>query len=271
MSLKFRSFGSIPWMVFGLLLTAAFLVAPDLMAQDGAAAPAEDTAPATKSVLDTLISGGPWMIPIGVLSIGTITLYVFNALQLMKGRWVPKTLSHQILDLMSQVRVRSTIEVSAASPSFLGRMMATALPNVDATDPESLGREGVEDAIGEFTTRETSGQLVWIQYLSVIAQLAPMMGLLGTVVGMVGAFETLGTGKGSDPSKLAGDISVALLTTLGGLVVAMPSIFGYYFFRNKLNANIKDAHKLASDAMDAAIATVNAEQQMAKVPEGLAE
>ncbi len=265
MSLKPSSVGAIRWMVFGLLLAGAVL-APDLMAEEAAV-----EEPTSRSVLDKIISGGPWMIPIGVLSICTITLYVFNALQLMKGKWVPKVLSHQMLDLMSQVRVRSAIETAAASPSFLGRMMATALPNVDATDPETLGKEAVEDAIGEFTARETSGQLVWIQYLSVVAQIAPMMGLLGTVVGMVGAFEVLGTGKGSDPSRLAAEISVALMTTLGGLVVAIPSIFGYYYFRNRMSSNVKDAHKLAADAMEAAIATVNAEQQMARVPEGLAE
>lgn len=257
------------WLIAGIIaITAIFITAPELVAQE-AAEGAEEEIP-ERSLLDKIIAGGGFMIPIGLLSVATITLYVFNALQTTKGKFVPKMLQAQILQLMGEVRVRSAIETAAANPSFFGRMMATALPNVDATDPETLGREAVEDAIADFTVRETSGYMTWITYLSVIAQMAPMMGLMGTVWGMVGAFEVLGVGK-ADPSDLAGKISVALMTTLGGLVVALPSIFGYYLYKNRLNAMVKEAHKSAGDAIDAAIATVNADQQLAKVPEGLAE
>ncbi len=259
------------WLFAGVfVMLALFFIAPDLMAEE--AADAGDDAPidASKSLLDKIVAGGWFMLPIGLLSVATITLYVFNALQTTKGKFVPKALQHQILQLMSEVRVRSAIETAAANPSFFGRMMATALPNVDATDPETLGRESVEDAIADFTVRETGSYMTWITYLSVIAQMAPMMGLMGTVWGMVGAFEVLGVGK-ADPSDLAAKISVALMTTLGGLVVALPSIFGYYLYKNRLNSMVKEAHKSAADAIDAAIATVNADQQLAKVPEGLAE
>ena len=265
MSLSFVKPQSFHRLLPAILVTSAFFFAPDLMAQE-----AEAGAKGT-SLLDKILAGGGFMIPIGILSVGTITLYVFNGLQLMKSKWVPKNLEQQIMDLMTQVRVRSAVEAAASSSSFAGRMLATSLPHVDATNPETLGRESVEDAIAEFTARESAGQMVWVQYLSVIAQMAPMMGLMGTVWGMVSAFETLGDAKGSDPAALAADISVALMTTLGGLVVALPSIFGYYLYKNQLNSNIKAAHALAADAMDAALNTVNAEQQMAKVPEGLAE
>jgi len=238
------------------------------MAQEGGDVAAEAQ---ERSLWDKILAGGGFMIPIGILSVAMITLYVFNSLQLAKGKFTPKRLVNEIYQLMSSVHVRSAIETAAAHPSFYGRMMATALPHVDATDPSTLGRESVEDAIAEFTVRETSSPMMWVQYLSVIAQMAPMMGLMGTVWGMVGAFETLGIGKGAEPAKLAADISVALMTTLGGLVVALPSIFGYYLYKNQLSARIKEAHKAASDSLDVAIEAVNAEQQLAKVPEGLAE
>lgn len=223
-----------------------------------------------KSFLDKLIAGGGWMIPIGVLSLSSLGLFFYNALQLKKDRFLPKRLASEVHDLMSAVRVRSAIDTAAASSSFYGRMMAAALPHIDATNTETLGREAVEDSIAEFTVRETAGTMMWITYFSVIAQMAPMMGLLGTVWGMVEAFETLGIGKGAEPAKLASAISVALITTLGGLLVALPSILGYHIYKNQLNARIREVHKAASDAVDAALGAVNAEVQMARVPEGLA-
>ncbi|MFT5465638.1 MAG: biopolymer transport protein ExbB [Verrucomicrobiales bacterium] len=269
------------WWLIGLslLVVTFFMMTPELAAQaDGAdAAAATDGADGDGeekkdgSFLDEIKKGGLWMGVLGLLSVVLVTLIVFNLLQMMGGKFTPKVLQMQILDLMAQVRVRSAIETAAASPSFLGRMLASALPNVDATDPETLGREDVEDAIADFTTRETGSYMNWISYISVVAQMAPMVGLLGTVSGMIKAFATLGIGKGSNASALANNISEALYTTAGGLVVALPALVFYVIFRNWLASNIGNAHKAASDAMDAALATVNAESQMAKVPEGLAE
>lgn len=265
------------WWLAGIMLAtfALVFIAPDLMAQDAGAdggGDAGEDAGEGQTVLEGIMGGGVAMLALALLSVAMVTLIVFNLLQMMGGKFVPKVLRMQILDLMAQVRVRSAIETAAASPSFLGRMLASALPNVDATDPETLGREGVEDAVADFTTRETGSYMTWIQYFSVIAQMSPMVGLLGTVSGMIKAFATLGIGGGAgNASKLAENISEALYTTAGGLVIAIPSLFFYFLFRNWLTSNINNAHKTANDAMEAALATVNAEQQMAKVPEGLAE
>lgn len=271
------------WLLgIGLLVVSFLMFAPDLAiaqdaggddaaAADGGGGDDDDGEEGGGSWFDEIKKGGFFMLLLALLSVAMVTLIVFNMLQMMGGKFVPKVLRMQILDLMAQVRVRSAIETAAASPSFLGRMLASSLPNVDATDPETLGREGVEDGIADFTTRETGSYMTWISYLSVIAQMAPMVGLLGTVSGMIKAFATLGIGGGSNASALANAISEALYTTAGGLIVALPSILFYVIFRNWLGTNISNAHKAASDAMDAALATVNAEQQMAKVPEGLAE
>ena len=174
-----------------------------------------------------------------------------------------------LLDHMQNCRVRSAIEVSSTSPTYLGRMSATALPHVDATEPETLGREAVEDSMAEFTIRENAGHMTWISYLGLLGQIAPMLGLLGTVVGMLGAFSTLSLSGGADPSALAGDIGLAMVTTASGLIIAIPSVFFFFFFKNRLNKLVADCHLAASDMMDASIAAVNADQQMAKVPEGL--
>ncbi len=93
----------------------------------------------------------------------------------------------------------------------------------------------LEKAMEEASIEETQTGLKTISYLSIIAQIAPMLGLLGTVSGMIKAFATLGSGGMGDPAKLASNISEALMTTASGLVIALPAIFLYFFFKNRLS------------------------------------
>lgn len=248
-----------------LLSLASFALHAQEVAADAGAEAAQ------KTLMDKIVEAGWFMLPIGILSIMMITLAVFNALQLSVKKFLPAGLRDEVLACMADVRVRSAIDVAAQDASYFGRMVATAYPLVDATDPESLGRIKVEDSIAEFSVRENSRYMSWIGYFSVIAQAAPMIGLFGTVAGMIMAFDTMGLSGGSDPSKLAGNISLALMTTAGGLVVAIPSIFCFYIFKNRFNKLVGDVQETAIQGLESAIATVNADQQLAKVPEGISE
>jgi biopolymer transport protein ExbB len=252
--------------VLSIVFMLGLVLAPSIFAQDAAAEGGKEM-----TMLDQLKNGGWWMSPIYLLSVGMVTLIVFNFLQLTKSKFMPDELRLMLLDHMQNCRVRSAIEVSSMSPTYLGRMMANSLPSVDATEPETLGREAVEDQMAEFTIRENRGHMEWIGYFSVIAQAAPMLGLLGTVVGMMNAFAKLSATAGAGADKLAGDISLAMVTTMGGLVVAIPSIIAYFFFKNRLNKLVAGCHATAGEMLDASIAAVNADQLMAKVPEGLSE
>jgi len=180
-----------------------------------------------------VIDGGWPMILIGLLIMALIALCVFVFMNLSKSKFCPDDLKAALMDHMVNCRIQSAIELAASHPSYLGRMMAYALPNVDARRPEDLGRDYVEDAIADFTINENRKNMSLINYISLIAQAAPMLGLFGTVLGMVGAFGTLASGDGSaDPGALAGDISVALLTTLWGLITAIPALTAYFVFKN---------------------------------------
>lgn len=274
---KSRARTLLPWIAVCMIALFAVATVPELFAQD-AAAPAADGggddaggAGQGDTLWDLILKGGWAMFPLGLLSVAMITLAVYNAMQLTRKKFVPDILKQSVLANMAEVRVRSAIEESAESPSYLGRMLATSLPAVDATDPELLGRDKVEDAIADFTIKENPSFMSWIGYFSVIAQASPMIGLLGTVSGMIKAFQTLGVSGGSDPGKLANAISEALMTTATGLVVAIPCLFCFYFFKNKFNQLVTDAQEVVEEAMEAAIATVNADQQLAKVPEGISE
>lgn len=245
------------------LTTTLLVTAPMLMAQD---AP-----PAEKSLLDKwILDGGGTMGFIGTAVIAFIALCVYNVINLTKAKFCPEDLKAALLDHMVNCRVRSAIELAASHPSFLGRMMAYSLPNIDATRPEDLGRDQIEDAMADFTTNEMRKLMTPVNYISLCAQVAPMLGLLGTVLGMVNAFGTLSITGSADPALLAGDISVALLTTLWGLITAIPCLIAYYFFKNKLNNLVADCHHAAEDMINSSLQTVNAEAYLAKIPEGIA-
>ena len=248
------------------MLFLALLTAPDLLAQDAeVVANAKDP-----TVWDMIQEGGNFMWPLAACSLVMVALVIYNFIQLSRSKFVPADLQGQLMDFMSGCKVRSAIEVASTSPSFLGRMLATALPKIDATDPETLGREQVEDAMADFTIRENRSHMTMIGYLGVIAQIAPMMGLMGTVSGMIGAFNKLRNLASPDASVLAGNISEALITTLSGLCVAIPAIIFFFVLRNRLNRLVAESHEAASDMVDASLNTLNADQQLAKVPEGLA-
>ncbi len=218
-----------------------------------------------------VIDGGPTMLFIGAAIVAYIALTAYNFMNLTKAKFCPDDLKAVLMDHMANCRVRSAIEVAATHPSYLGRMVAYSFPNIDATQTENLGRDMVEDAIADFVANEHRKIFTWINYISVCAQTSPMLGLLGTVIGMVSAFGTLKVSGAADPGALAGDISVALLTTLWGLINAIPCIITFYILKNRLSNLVADCVHTAEELLNAAIATVNADTLYAKIPEGIAE
>jgi biopolymer transport protein ExbB len=248
-------------------LVIAALTTPVLFAQ----APAAPAAPPSDTLLTRWVTdGGPTMLFIGAAIVAFIAIGIYNFMLLTKPKFCPEDLKAALMDHMRNCRVRSAIELAATHPSYLGRMVAYSFPNIDATRPEDLGRDQVEDAMADFTVNENRKIMTWINYISVIAQASPMLGLLGTVIGMVSAFGTLKTSGGADPSQLAGDISVALLTTLWGLLNAIPCIIVFYILKNRFANLVAESVHTSEELLNAAVATVNADTLYAKIPEGIA-
>ena len=236
---------------------------PELLAQE-----VGDEEAQKKTMLDNVLDAGLWMVPLVIASIAMIFFVVYNFIELNANKFNPVELKAGLLDHMQNVRVRSAIEMASGHTSYLGRMVAASLPQFDATNTEDFGREDVDDAVAEFTITNNKKFLTNIGYLGVIGQIAPMLGLLGTVVGMMGAFNTLAAEGQADPSTLAGDIGLAMVTTASGLIIAIPSIFFFFFLRNRFNRLVADCHQDISELLDASYQAANADQIMAKVPEG---
>jgi biopolymer transport protein ExbB len=109
----------------------------------------------------------------------------------------------------------------------------------------------MEKAMGDVADEETIKLQQKIGWLSLIGNIAPMLGLFGTVAGMIGAFnEITRLGANVTPKDLSSGISVALITTLFGLFVAMPALFFFYVFRNKVIKVTLEITAIAADLVE---------------------
>ena len=116
-------------------------------------------------------------------------------------------------------------------------------------DPDG-SKPKVEEAIAEAMGRQEARHAYWLNFLSLITAVAPMFGLLGTVSGMIGAFDKIGMGGMGKPELLAANIGEAMITTAAGLLVAIPSMFAYFLFRNYLNKLLTEAEDHLTTVVD---------------------
>lgn len=130
----------------------------------------------------------------------------------------------------------------------LTRQLEAKLGPADESRGEEFHRRKAED----FMDSVEGNTLRWIQYMNVIATIAPMVGLLGTVSGMIGAFQTIATGGMGKPELLAGDIGEALITTATGLTIGIPAMVCYFMLRNRLDSRLEEVEEWIQDAPDKA-------------------
>jgi biopolymer transport protein ExbB len=155
---------------------------------------------------------------------------------------IPQDTHEHVQAMLGEKRYREAIEFAGGDPSYLGRVVSAGL------NEASNGYGAMERAIESSGDAEATRLLRPIEYLNVLGNIAPMMGLFGTVYGMIVAFQKLVESGGKpDPGKLAGGISTALVTTFWGLIVAMPALAGYALIRNKVDALTSEGLVMAEE------------------------
>jgi biopolymer transport protein ExbB len=193
-----------------------------------------------------LVKKGGWaMVPLGLLSMGAIALTVFFMMDFKPKNFAPKDLSAQLEAKMEAADIAAAADIARSSPTCLGTVVFSGSEYVRDRGWEVLNGEVIFDVLADASLDANRGRASALNYLSLIAQSAPMLGLLGTVSGMIGAFGTMGREGMGDPSKLSGNISEALITTATGLVIAIPVTFSYFFFRDRLGKMITSSEKEA--------------------------
>lgn len=175
-------------------------------------------------------------------SIGLFALIVLLAMDLRMATCIPPIFVEEFTDTVNKRRFKEAFDLARNDTSFLGRILTAGMGRL---------QYGLEDAReAAFNTVESvkAGKEQLITYLATIGTLGPMIGLVGTVFGMILAFMELGRGT-PDASKLSKAISHALVLTLGGVALALPAIFCHAFFRNRLIRITMDSANIADDLL----------------------
>ena len=225
-------------------------------AAPAAAAPvaAGPTAPAGAATeekkLDTsfwaVMTGSGWA---GVLlwiflfasSAAGIALGIDSMINVQVKKIMPTTLVDKVKTAMEQGDVMKALKNCEEEPGPLANILSAGFSNVEE------GFESIQDAVGVAADLETEKLIQRISYLNVTGNIAPMLGLLGTVQGMIVAFESLAQAGAAASGMLALAISQALWTTAYGLCVAIPCMAFYYFFRNRASKIILTMEALTMD------------------------
>ena len=221
---------------------AMFAVASPLTAQE--TKPDQPQEVASTSLLDLYQQGGWTMHLLLFFSMGTVAVAVYCFTQVTQKKMVPKALSDTLTRSMQSRDVGGAYQMCLAQPNCLSRVMSSALLKVNF-DRDQANKGSMEDAAGEAMDYEETRLMTWINYLNVFATIAPMVGLYGTVSGMITAFNKLKAGQ-SEPADLAGGIGEAMITTAGGLIVGIPAMFLFFFFRTKLSGIMSELQRSAS-------------------------
>ncbi|MBC8201458.1 MAG: MotA/TolQ/ExbB proton channel family protein [Planctomycetes bacterium] len=196
--------------------------------------------PDESTAFDMITKGGTVGYIIIALSLVALALVVMHFLQLKRAALLPPEQLTTIEELLSSGKVDDALEfcVDPINDTYLTRILAPGLLRYQRS---AFGPFEIKSALEEAGEEQTSRLFRSTDALGLIGTVAPLLGLLGTVLGMVGAFETIGgTGSGSN-AALASNISEALVTTMLGLILAIPCVTLFSFFRNRIEGLSSEA------------------------------
>jgi biopolymer transport protein ExbB len=181
-------------------------------------------------VFEIVKSGGWLMFPIILCSIVAFAIIGERLWSLQRKRILPKHLVAQIWHMQSKGHISAEQVSSVRNSSPLGRVLAAGLSNVNNS------REVMKESIEE-TGRHVVHELErYMNSLGTIAAITPLLGLLGTVIGMIKVFSVITSQGVGNPAVLAGGISEALITTAAGLSVAIPCLMAHRYFRGLIDS-----------------------------------
>ncbi|MFO7903752.1 MAG: MotA/TolQ/ExbB proton channel family protein [Planctomycetota bacterium] len=206
-----------------------------------ASTPTEE--PAERTLLDTLIDGGLVGLLIGLLSVVSLGFIIEHSLSIRRNALIPEEVAGELEGLIEQGKVDEAIEASE-DPNNESLVADVVLAGLRRYKSSEFGFAEYKAAVEEAGEDQTGRLYRKTEVLGVIGAIAPMLGLTGTVLGMIEAFNKIAaTGGTARPDELAGGIGKALVTTLMGLIVAIPTMIAFSFFRNKIDSIVAEAGK----------------------------
>lgn len=208
-------------LTMSILATAAFAQSPSPAAGEQ-----------KKTLFKQIAEGGWVMFPIAICSIATLYLIGDGVLRTAQKRVAPPEQEEEVKKLFRNGDYVGAYKYCKENPSPLTNVLRVGIGLLGE------GKEIAEEGMTGELAKENSQMQTYISYLSVIGVCTPMIGLLGTVTGMIGAFAVLGRAGVGDPSALSAKIGEVLIATASGLVIAIPAFMAFYFLRNRATASL---------------------------------
>jgi len=183
-------------------------------------------------VFDLLIKGGVFIYPIILCSIIALAVFIERLWLLRRKRVIPSEFIRQIEDMLRKQKISDAIFLCQGDSSSIARIFLAGLKS------SGRGMWLVKEAIEERGGREAVILEKHVNILSTIANLTPLLGLLGTVSGMIKTFNVISVQGVGNPAPLAGGIAEALITTASGLCIAIPTLVCYRILKDKAESLI---------------------------------
>ncbi len=228
-----------------IVMMSALAAMAAFVAQAQTAAPAAMQEGQWNTLWDYWKVGGFAMYPIGLCSVAVVALSVYCGMQYRTLKMIQPGLVQPLRDALAQLDVAQAVTICNGAPGILTNILGAGLKRIG--EDGAVDVAGIEKAMEEASVEEISSGMKPLTYISVVSQVAPMFGLLGTVTGMIGAFNKIGMGAMGDPEKLASSIGEAMITTAFGLMVAIPAMFAYFGFKSHYTNNVSRISRVLGD------------------------
>ncbi len=217
-------------------LTALGLFVSAALAQAPASAPAHGSGIHSKTLWEQIKEGGWVMVPLALCSVATLYLIGDGVMRTGRKRSAPPEYEEAVKSLFRQGDYVGAYNYCKEHPSPLTNVLRVGISMLGE------GKQIAEESMMSELAKENSSMQTYISYLSVMGVCTPMIGLVGTVTGMIKAFATLGAAGIGDPSGLSAAIGEVLVATASGLIVAIPAFGAFYFLRNRAAAAVNHIH-----------------------------
>jgi len=192
-----------------------------------------------------MVKAGGWlMLPIIIFSIASVAIIIERFWSLQRKKVIPDQAVNKIWQWAQSNELTSAKINELRGSSPLGRVLAAGLMN--SNQARAVMKDSIEDT-GRHVVHDLQK---FLNSLGTIAAVSPLLGLLGTVLGMIKVFSVITSVGVGDPAELAGGISQALITTAAGISVAIPSLIFYRYFRGKVDDLVVDMEQEALKLVD---------------------
>lgn len=202
--------------------------------------------------MDLILSGGPVLVAIVAVSLYALYVFLARFLKLSRERTDSDRLMSRVNAAVRERDLDAALAACEAHGGPVARVLAAALARLP------YGRSAVESAFQEASLEEEQRLARGLRPLATVAQIAPLMGLLGTVTGMIIAFAEISQQGTGDPAALADGIGQALVTTAAGLIVAIPTLIGQNVLASRVDGILLEIDRRREELMGEVVQAVAA-------------